>query len=84
MYFIPMKNRKEFPKALKEFVREISMPVVLVFDMSVEQISGNVKKLPGNMNLTLKMLERMTQYAILAELKYWVDKRGSTKKYERF
>ena len=68
VYVVPMKDRKEIPKALKEFAKEIGVPVALIFDMSGEQTSNEMKKIAGDMDLTLKMLERSTQWANLAEL----------------
>ena len=68
VYVVPMKDQKEIPKALKEFAKEIGVPVALIFDMSGEQTSNEMKKIAGDMDLTLKMLERSTQWANLAEL----------------
>ena len=63
-----MESSKEIPKALKEFSKEIDVPVALIFDKTGEKMSSKIKKLAGNMDLTLKMLERMTQWENLAEL----------------
>ena len=68
VYVVPMKDRNEIPKALKEFAKEIGFLVALIFDMSGEQTSNKMKKIAGDMDLTLKMLKRSTQYANLAEL----------------
>ena len=68
VYDVPMKDRKEILKALKEFAKEIGVPVALIFDMSGKQMSNKVKKVAGDMNLTLNMLKRMTRWANLAEL----------------
>ena len=54
LYVVPMKDRKEIPKELKEFEKEIVVLVALIFDMSGEQMSGKIKKLAGDMELTLK------------------------------
>ena len=56
VYVVPMKDRKEIPNMLKEFAKEIGVPVALIFDMSGEQMSREVKKIAGGMDLTLKML----------------------------
>ena len=68
VYIVPMKDKKEVPKALKDFAKEIGVPVALILDIEGEQMSGKIKKLAGNMDLTLRMLESMTQWANLAEL----------------
>ena len=68
VYVFPMKDRKEIPKALKKFSKEIDVPVALIFDMSGEQTSNKMKKIAGDMDLTLKMLKISTQYENLAEL----------------
>ena len=34
VYVVPMKDRKEIPKELKEFAKEIGVPVALIFDIS--------------------------------------------------
>ena len=56
MYFIPIKDTMEFPKALKEFERERNVPVVLILNMSGEKMSGEIKKMFCGINLILKML----------------------------
>ena len=63
-----MKDRNKVPKALKEFIKEIGVPVALIFDISGGKMSGGINKLAGNMDLTLRMQERMTQSENLAKL----------------
>ena len=58
VYVFPMKDRKEIPKALKDIAKEIGVPVALIFDMSGEQTSNKMKKIAGDMDLTLRMLKK--------------------------
>ena len=68
VYVVPMKSKSEFPFALKQFAKEIGVPIALISDPSGEQTSSKVKKLAKDMDLTLKILEESTQWANLAEL----------------
>jgi hypothetical protein len=56
------------PFALKQFAKEIDVPLALISDPAGEQTSKDVKKLARDMDLTLKVLEESTQWANLAEL----------------
>jgi hypothetical protein len=68
VYVVPMKSKSEFPFALKQFAKEIGVPLALISDPSGEQTSKEVKKIAREMDLTLKLLEESTQWANLAEL----------------
>jgi hypothetical protein len=57
-----------FPFALKQFAKEIGVPMALISDPAGEQTSKEVKKLARDMDLTLIVLEESTQWANLAEL----------------
>jgi hypothetical protein len=68
IYMVPMTSKGEFPKALKEFCKEVGVPCDLICDPSGEQTSGEVKQIANNVAMNLKILEENTQHANLAEL----------------
>jgi hypothetical protein len=68
VYVVPMKSKSDFPFALKQFAKEIGVPLALICDPSGEQTSNNVKRIARDMDLTMKVLEESTQWANLAEL----------------
>jgi hypothetical protein len=68
VYVVPMKSKSDFPFALKQFAKEIGVPLALISDPAGEQTSKEVKKIAREMDLTLKVLEESTQWANLAEL----------------
>jgi hypothetical protein len=68
VYVVPMKSKSDFPFALKQFAKEIGVPLALISDPSGEQTSKEIKKIAREMDLTLKVLEESTQWANLAEL----------------
>lgn len=41
---VPMTSKKEFPNALKEFAKEMGLPMALIVDPSGEQTSREVKQ----------------------------------------
>ena len=63
-----MTSKGEFPKALKQFCREIGVPADLICDPSGEQSSGEVRRFANKVGMNLKLLEAHTQHANLAEL----------------
>jgi hypothetical protein len=68
VYVVPMKSKSGFPLGLKQFAKEIGVPLALISDPAGEQTSKEVEKLARDMDLTLKVLEKSTQWANLAEL----------------
>jgi hypothetical protein len=68
VYVVPMKSKSEFPFALKQFAKEIGVPLALISDPAGGQTSKDVKKIARDMDLTLKVLEESTQWVNLAEL----------------
>ena len=62
-----MKDRKEFPLALKEFAREIGVPTKLILDHAGEHGSGVVRKFAKECSMAIHLLEESTQWADLAE-----------------
>ena len=65
---IPVTSKGEFPKALKEFCKEVGVPLDFICDPSGEQTSGEVIQFANNVAMNLKILEENTQHANLAEL----------------
>ena len=53
---VPMVSKGEFPKALKEFCKEVGVPRGLIVDPSGEQTSSEVKWLCHNVAMNLKVL----------------------------
>jgi hypothetical protein len=68
VYVVPMKSKSDFSFALKQFAKEIGVPLALISDPADKQTSKEVKKIARDMDLTLKALEELTQWANLAEL----------------
>jgi hypothetical protein len=68
VYVVPMESKSDFPFALKQFAKEISVPLALICDPSGEQTSNNVKRIARDMDLTMNVSEESTQWANLAEL----------------
>jgi len=68
VYVVPMKSKSDFPFALKQFAKEIGVPLALICDPSGEQTSNNVKRIARDMDLTMKVLEESSHWANLAEL----------------
>ena len=70
VYVVPTKDRTgtTIANAVKQFAKEIGVPMDLIFDASGEQHSSHLTKTTAEMDLTLRLLERKTQWANLTEL----------------
>ncbi len=66
--FYPMKKQQEVHLAVKQFVKEVGAPEVLVCDPHPAQIKQEVRKFCTQIGTTLKVLEAKTQWANHAEL----------------
>ena len=64
----PMQSKSQFKDALHLFCKEIGVPDKLVLDPSGEQTSRKVKHFSQQVCLTLRYLEKSTQWANRAEL----------------
>ena len=62
-----MKERSEFQLALKAFAKEIEEPLSLIMDPSGEQTSNKIQQFAQERSLKLKIFEKSTQWANLAE-----------------
>lgn len=62
-----MKKQKEFPLALKEFVKEIGVPSKLILDPAGEHGGNEVRQFAKECLMALKLLEQSTQWVDLAE-----------------
>jgi hypothetical protein len=67
IYFMTGTNQKEYLQALKAFCREVGVPETLVCDPHPSQHSREVKNYLAEVGTRLKVLERSTQWADLAE-----------------
>ncbi len=67
IYVFPMKRQAEYPIALRQFCKEVGVPVALVCDPHPSQTSNEVRKYLYEVGTTLRCLERATQWANLAE-----------------
>jgi len=69
VYAVLMKaiNQSEYMLALKSFCREVGVPERLVCDPHRTQISKDVRRFLYEVGTTLRVLERSTQWANLAE-----------------
>ena len=64
----PMKSKGDFKYALKQFCKDVGVPLKLVCDPSGEQTSNKVKEFCHRVGTTLRVLEESTQWANQAEL----------------
>jgi hypothetical protein len=62
-----MKTQSEYLMALRQFCKEVGVPVALVCDPHPTQTSNEVRKFMYEVGATLRCLERATQWANLAE-----------------
>src|SRR6056300_1312548 len=67
IHFMTGTNQKEYLQALKAFCREVGVPETLVCDPHPTQHSREVKNYLAEVGTRLKVLERSTQWADLAE-----------------
>lgn len=67
IYFMTGTNQKEYLQALRAFCREVGVPNTLVCDPHPTQHSREVKNYLAEVGTRLKVLERSTQWADLAE-----------------
>ena len=68
MYVYPMKVKTEIVNVVKAFAKAIGVPTALTLDPEGTHKSEALKIVANDMNLPLKLLERRTQWANLAEL----------------
>ena len=64
----PMKSPSGFMAALKEFVKEIGAPEILVANMHPSQKIKEVNKFCNIIGSTLRLLEQGTQWDNMAEM----------------
>ena len=63
-----MQRKSEVLQAIKQFVKEIGVPTLIIADMSSEQMSHNVRKFCNDIGTTLWALEEGTPWSNKAEL----------------
>jgi hypothetical protein len=68
VYVVPLKSKANVLDAVKQFAKEVGAPDALIFDMSGEQTSINLKKFCLEIGTSLKVLEEGTPWANKAEL----------------
>ena len=68
VYIAPMKNRSEVLQAVKQFTKKIGAPEAIISDKSGEQASADLKKILGDIGITLRLLEENTPWSNKAEL----------------
>ena len=68
MFVYPMKLKTEIINVVKAFPKQIGVLTSLILDSKGTQISKELNKVMKDMCCPLKFLERMTQWANLAEL----------------
>ena len=68
MYVVPMTSKTQIVDAVKQFAKEIGVPMSLILDPEGTQRGDKLKMTANEMDLPLKFLERKTQWANLAEL----------------
>ena len=68
VYVVPMRQKSDVPKALKQFAKEIGAPDAIVCDSGGEQMSNQVKQFCNDIGTSLRALEEGTPWANKAEL----------------
>ena len=66
IFVVAMKSKKDFPKALRRFAKEVGVPPELICDASGEQTSREVKNFCHKIGTSLCVLEANTQHCNLA------------------
>ena len=64
----PIKSKREFSFALKQFCKNVGVPMNLVVDPSGEQTNKNAKHFCHQIGTKLRILEESTQWANQADL----------------
>ena len=67
LYVVPLKRKSEVMSVVKQFTKEIGAPDAIVFDMSMEQTSPEIKTFLNDIGLTLRVLEEGTPWANKSE-----------------
>ena len=62
---VPMKFKTEIIQAVKQFAKEIGVPIALILDPEGTQSSHDLKKTASEMNCTLKYIEQKHNGLIL-------------------
>jgi len=68
IYVVPMATRSMLLHALKQFVKEVGAPEIIICDHSGEQSSDNVKQYCSDIGTSLRYIEEGTPWANKAEL----------------
>ena len=68
LYVVPMQRKSEVLQAIKQFTKEIGAPSLIIADMSVGQISHDVRKFCNDIGTTLRAIEEGTPWSNKAEL----------------
>ncbi len=64
----PMRKASNFEDALKLFCKEVGVPLTLIADPHPSQKSNSVRRFCDQTGMTLRLLEKSTQWANRAEL----------------
>ena len=68
IYVVPMRSKSDMLHALKQFVKEIGAPGVIIADSAREQKSKEIRKFLNDISTTLRILEENTHWSNKAEL----------------
>ena len=66
-YVNAMEMKRDVPKAVKRFFKEVGVPPNLICDPAPEQVKGDTRKICEEANCTIRQLEKGTQWANRAE-----------------
>lgn len=77
IFVVAMKSKKDFPKALRLFAKEVGVPPELICDASGEQTLQEVKNFCHKIGTSLRVLKANTQHCNLAELYVGLLKRAT-------
>jgi Reverse transcriptase (RNA-dependent DNA polymerase) len=68
IYVVPMRRRSDVMSAVKQFAKEVGAPDALVFDMSGEQTSNELRNFCNDIGTSMRALEEGTPWSNKAEL----------------
>lgn len=67
LYVVFMTLKKLFPQALEEVAMEIGIRTTLIIDSSGKETSNEIKQFARECSMTLRILEKSTQWAYLTK-----------------
>jgi hypothetical protein len=76
VYIVPLNSRKEFPKALQLFTKEVGVPGTVITDSRGCNTTQEVKQFCNKFGATMRILEKPTEWANRAALYVELSKKA--------